>query len=85
MKSLPSYHQHYNQIISILKEGNYQKLNETNDDSKSFDDITIIKFKGNNNEEFFGVVYDDWELSTNPIVAKVIRSMPSDNDELRND
>jgi hypothetical protein len=75
VKSLSSYHQYIDEIISILKNGNYKRLDEMNDDSKSFDDITVIKFKGNNNQDFYGIVYDDWALETDPIVTRVFRSV----------
>ncbi len=77
VKSLPSYHKYLSEIISILKNGSYGKLETIKDDSKSFDDITVIKFKGNNNLEFYGIVYDDWALETDPMVIKVIRIVPT--------
>lgn len=76
VKALPSYHTYFNEIVSLLQNGNYKTLNELKDNSKSFDDIAVIKFMGNNNQEFYGIVYDDWELWTDPIVTKVIRKMP---------
>lgn len=77
VKSLPSYHKYVEEIITILKNGNYEKLNEMKDDSKSFDDITVIKFNGNNNQEFYGIVYDDWALETDPIVMRVFHLVPT--------
>lgn len=73
--SLPSYHHYVDEIISILKNGNYERLNQMKDDSESFDDISVIKFKGNNNQEFYGIVYDDWALETDPMVIRVFRAI----------
>ena len=77
IKTLPSYHKYVDEIISLLKSGNYKKLDEMNDASESFDDITVINFKGNNNQMFYGIVYDDWALETDPMVMRVFRSIPS--------
>ncbi len=59
----------FTEIENILKTGNYKELDMIQDGSKSFDDITVIKFKSENNLEYYGIVYNDWELWTNPILT----------------
>ena len=67
--TLRHYHQYLSEVIDLLKTGKYEQLKRMKDDSESFDDLTVLKFRENNSAAYYAIIYDDWALETDPIVT----------------
>lgn len=72
IKCLPSYNSYYDQVSSLLKSNQCEALSRIHDDTKGFDDLTVIKFKADEGRIFFGIVFDSDALEHDPIVTQVI-------------
>jgi hypothetical protein len=69
--TLQSYYDHLPEVQSILEKGLYKRIEELKDSPKSFDDLTVIKFADQDQNVYYGIVYDSEELWQDPVVTQI--------------
>ena len=77
IETLQSYHDRLLEVATILENGFYSKISEIKDFQRSFDYLTIIKFIDQNQNIFYGIVYDSDELWQDPVVTQIFPLVPA--------
>ena len=71
IKAFEGYGKYEDSLSKILEQGNYIQIEEVNNPEQEFDDITIISFKDQRGQLYYGLVYDSDELWQDPVVTKI--------------
>ena len=71
IKTFGFYHENESLLSQILQEGKYQQMENLDNRTKEFDEITVISFKNQERKLFYGLVYDSDELWQDPIVTRI--------------
>jgi len=75
--SFPFTEEYLNKICMILESGKYSKLTTVEDNSESFDDITVFHIKDGKGNAYYTVIYDSWELIQYPKVLRIYPAIPA--------
>jgi len=68
----PFNEENFNKISGILESGEYSQLPKIeNIGEKSFDDITVIRFKDGKGDIYYTIIYDSWALEQDPEVMRI--------------
>ncbi|MFI5129642.1 MAG: hypothetical protein ACHQFX_06615 [Chitinophagales bacterium] len=65
----------FSKICSQLEKGKF--TNVTDLEENPFEDITVIRFKDDKSNNYFGIVYDSWALEQDPEIMRIYPFVPT--------